>query len=744
MPNTIPTRSNNVDAAAEAARRAAETAAKPHTLAPANHTGVNAINPGSTPEIRRPVVTTTTTTGGTSAVPGPAYSVPSTGEPQAIARAFQPEGINKKLIVDGSKLSVAAINASYGYNLTDPMDLTTAQYPLSAKKPVEGVLAAMQAIPGQEQAVAALKVLLSKLPEGFMVKAPWMQYYKHDGTLGTQYLPFSADLREFSALLHSPQLMREDGRPRGVVINTKEHFRQMSVNTNDPAELFSEDRAQLCTTHGGEMIPVVEDDGKQSMAWPNHPYSYGKMGSRGEYGALLNFWSLSNMELGVDPVAKYGAAKWADIEPSYYEQAHTIAALQVGAVDFSSSDPRPDNSDYSFNITELTDEQKIVQYEAALTSKENRAEKLSAWTKYCMEAVRDSVEVGARPINEKSTRRPEGEGRLDPVAFRIFKDMEKTFNDAGGKENPSAGWEALEREGFVDFNRMKQNNCHRVPFKLAHPDADPVSDLKPKGMRTEGFGKNTMTRPVTLGSLVAGHLQVTFPRATLAEQYSGELATALQACGGDAAAQQAVLGGAVAFVKGVEQSVLKAMGDGAKLANPIDVSNPESIIRWFGIAQSAMTQKSVIEGANDKLLGAIHFEDMDRDSQGAVKKLMGAYIAAVADFTLTRPQLNKRLENLDSMAAATVVTYPSYTAVSYDDHGVPTFSAGGGRKGSLASFTPPHILRMSYRRSGDNAGSAGNTATIGWQPLCDAIRGEDVLGDNWKSAIPAGEYADKS
>jgi hypothetical protein len=546
--------------------------------------------------------------------------------------------------------------------------------------------------------LAPLKAALDK---GFVVRTTNAQYQLDEtGKVGNNVLFYGDDHAELKELLHHP-----DFKGKGRFVKFMTHWAQTHWE-GGPKEAFEHERAVMSATHGGAIVAVTDEAGNKDLGWVDWPTDYGRL-RNSEYAANLGFFSLDNMEFEKPLPANFG-----EISKSLYDTMDTMAALQMIAIPFASSDPRPWNTQYKFNLLEFTDSEKMTEDTNLLSDPGNpdNIEKLKMWSHYCMEGVWNNCNYVEQPINQASVDR----GILSQDALDKFKKMETIFKDAGGLEEGQAkkGWQALLDAGLINDKQMdvlESTHMVHVPFKLSHPDARPISDYDPVGEINSGSGKGLTAKPLTLAGLVGGMIEVNFPREEIAEQSSARLMEALDAAP-DAASKGAVIGGAFAVMQGTVEKLEAEMQLSIDLnLNPMNPADHPKIVKMFGACMAANLQVGVL--TNDDVMakakGAVAYEHMDAASQGKVDKLIGAYARTIADFTQTRPQLDKALRAMDTKAENTDVTY----------------NPPIDRTGDMMVFVPPQYGWLAYN-------DAGGAKWPGLVPVADAMHKDNQVAQD--------------
>lgn len=536
--------------------------------------------------------------------------------------------------------------------------------------------------------LAPLKAAVDK---GFVIRTSNNQYQLEPGKVGNRVIFFGDDHAQLKELLH-----HKDFKGKGRFIKFMTHWAQTHWE-GGPKEAFAKERAVMSSTHGGALVPTTNANGDKDIGWVDWPTDYGRLENK-EYAANIGFFSLDNIEF-TRPLP----ANWDAIKTSIYDTMDTMAALQMCGIPFASGDPRPWNTNYKFNLLELTSAEKMTEYTNLLSSPNDpaSADKLKASSHYCMEGVWNNCNYASLPINQASVDR----GLLSQEALDRFQRMEKTFKDAGGLATGEAkkGWLALEAAGLLNARQISDltsTGMIHVPFKLSHPDARPYTDYGPKGVATEGIGKGLTAKPLTLAGLVGGMMQVNFPREQIAAESSNVLLEAIQSAPDDAARAQ-ILGGAFGAMQAVAAKLHSEMALDIDLG--VDPRNPAhhpKLIQLFGQMIAAQLQVGVL--TNPDVVGkahqAIQYPAMDAESKQKVDKLMQQYARVVADFTQTRPDLDKALRTADKRAEATTIGY-----------GPPI-----SRTGEMMVFVPPQYGWLAYN-------GAGGAHWPGLVPVADAL-----------------------
>ena len=536
--------------------------------------------------------------------------------------------------------------------------------------------------------LAPLKAALDK---PFAVRTSNAQYQLEPGKVGNRVIFFGDDHAEIKELIHHP-----DFKGKGRFIKFMTHWSQTHWE-GGPKEAFAHERAVMSSTHGGALIATTNAQGEADIGWLDWPADYGRL-RNSEYTANIGFFSLDNLEY-----TKPLPANWDEIKASTYETMDTMAALQLIAVPFASGDARPWNTNYKFNLLELTSREKMGAFTEMLSRPNDPAtlNELKSWSQYCMEGVWNNCNYASMPINQWAV----DNGLLSQEALDSFKDMARVFKDAGGLEPGQAkkGWEALKAAGKINdrqLETLESTGMVNVPFKLSRDDVRPYTEYGPKGVPTEGAGEGLTAKPLTLAGLVGGMIQVNFPREKIAAEASQQLAAALEAAPSpDVAAQ--ILGGAYGAMKGLAEKLNAEMQLDIQL--PFDPRNPAhhpKIVEAFGNMMAAQLQMAVVTNPDiaKTMHGAIQYDAMDAASQAKVDQLMLGYARVVADFTQSRKDLDKALRALDKKAEDTDVTY-----------GPPI-----NRTGDMMVFVPPQYGWLTYN-------GAGGTQWPGLQPVADAL-----------------------
>lgn len=536
-----------------------------------------------------------------------------------------------------------------------------------------------------------LAPLKAAVDEAIVIRTSNNQYQLEPGKVGNRVLFFGDDHAQLKELLHHP-----DFKGKGRFIKFMTHWSQTHWE-GGPKEAFAEERAVMSSTHGGALVATTNERGEKDIGWVDWPTDYGRL-RNSEYAANIGFFSLDNIEF-----TKPLPANWDAIKTSIYETMDTMAALQMCGIPFASGDPRPWNTNYKFNILELTSAERMTEYTNLLSNPSDpaNAEKLKAYSHYCMEGVWNNCNYASLPINQASVDR----GLLSQEALDRFRDMERIFKDAGGLEPGQAkkGWEALRDAGILDDKQLgdlETTGMVHVPFKLSHEDARPYTDYGPKGVPTEGVGKGLTAKPLTLAGLVGGMMQVNFPREDIAARTSEVLAKAIKSAPDDATRAH-IAGGAFGAMDAI---VKKLEGElGLSLDLGVDPTNPAhhpKLIQLFGQMMASQLQVQVLTNPDviSKAHQAIQYPAMDAESKGKVDKLMQQYVRVVADFTLSRTELDKALRGVDKKAEATTIGY-----------GPPI-----NRTGEMMVFVPPQYGWLAYN-------GAGGANWPGLVPVADAM-----------------------
>lgn len=544
--------------------------------------------------------------------------------------------------------------------------------------------------------LAPLKAAVDK---GFVIRTTANQYQLEPGKVGNRVIFFGDDHAQIKDLIHHP-----DFKEKGRFIKFMTHWAQTHWE-GGPKAAFEGERAVLASTHGGALVATTNPQGENDIGWVDWPTDYGRL-ENSEYAANLGFFSLDNIEY-----TKPLPANWDDIKTSMYDTMDTMAALQMCGIPFASGDPRPWNTQYKFNLLELTSAEKMTEYTNLLSAPNDPAnvDKLKAYSHYCMEGVWNNCNFASLPINQASVDR----GLLSQEALDNFKNMERLFKDAGGLEPGQAkkGWKALEAAGLLKANQLADltsTGMIDVPFKLSHEDARPYTDYGPKGVPTEGVGKGLTAKPLTLAGLLGGMMQCNFPREEVAAQSSKVLMDAIQNAPDDATRMQ-IVGGAFGAMQGVAQKLESEMALPIDLG--VDPTNPAhlpKVVQLFGQMMASQLQVGVLTNPDviKQAHQAIQYPAMDGPSKEKVDKLLQGYVRVVADFTLSRPELDKALRTADKRAESTTIGY-----------GPPI-----DRTGEMMVFVPPQYGWLAYN-------GAGGASWPGLVPVADAMHESYQAGD---------------
>lgn len=544
----------------------------------------------------------------------------------------------------------------------------------------------------------ALAPLKAALDKDFVVRTTNNQYEVEPGKMGNRVVFFGDDHAEIKELLHHP-----DFKERGRFIKFMTHYSQTHWE-GGPKAAFEHDRAVMSSTHAGALLPTTNERGETDIAWLDWPADYGRL-EDDEYTANLGFFSLDNMEF-TGPVP----ANFEEIKRSVYETMDTMAALQLIAVPFASQDPRDWNSDYKFNLLELTSVKELGQFTDLLgkPADDGNLKELKKYSQYCAEGVFNNTNYAALPVNQWSV----DNGLLKQDALDGFKKMAKVFEEAGGLASGKAhkGWEALEQAGLItdrQLGTLRSTGMINVPFKISRDDVRPFTEWGPKGVPSDGAGEGMVAKPLSLAGLVGGMINVNFPREKIAGELSARLTEALQAAPSHDVAGQ-ILGGAFGAMQGVAQKLEAEMQLAIDL--PFDPRKPAdhpAIIEAFGNMMAAQLQVGVFTDPEvvKTLHGAIRYDVMDGPSQAKVDKLLGAYARVAADFGQSRADLDKALRALDKKVESTDITY-----------GPPI-----DRTGEMMVFVPPQYGALAYN-------GAGGASWPGLVPVADALHKSNQVG----------------
>lgn len=543
-----------------------------------------------------------------------------------------------------------------------------------------------------------LAPLKNAVDEPLIIRTGANQYQLEPGKVGNRVLFFDDDHTQLKELLHHP-----DFKGKGRFIKFMTHWAQTHWE-GGPKEAFAHERAVLASTHGGALVPTTNERGEKDIGWVDWPTDYGRLRDS-EYAANIGFFSLDNIEF-----TKPLPANWDEIKTSLYETMDTMAALQMCGIPFASSDPRPWNTNYKFNLLEMTSAERMTEYTNLLSNLGDpaTADKLESYSHYCMEGVWNNCNFAALPINQASVDR----GLLSQEALDRFQNMERIFKDAGGLAPGQAkkGWEALRDAGILSdrqLSDLESTGMVNVPFKLSHPDARPYTDYGPRGVPTSGVGKGLTAKPLTLSGLLGGMIQLSFPREEIAARASAVLAKAIQNAPDDATRAQ-IAGGAFGAMDAVVKKLESEMGLSLELGvDPRDPAHHPKLIQLFGQMMASQLQVQVL--TNPEVVGqahqAIQYPAMDGASKRKVDRLMQQYVGIVADFTLSRTELDKALRAMDKKAESTTIAY-----------GPPI-----DRKDKMMVFVPPQYGWLAYN-------GAGGASWPGLVPVADALHQSYQVG----------------
>jgi len=369
--------------------------------------------------------------------------------------------------------------------------------------------------------------------------------------------------------------------------------------------------------------------------------------------------------------------------------------LAMITVPFASDDPRPWTQNYKFNVLEVTDAEAARRFFEVVATPNGPTTPRDAalLSQYCREGVETGV--NAREAVYQT---------LSPAAQRSLDEMERVFRAAGGDQDGKAhlGWKALLAGGHIDqdqFDALESTGAVHVPFRIGRRDLEPISTYKPQGIERAAVpGQGLSARPLHIGELVGGILEVNFNRQRTSQAISADLSAALASASSPQEAGQ-LLGGAAAVAGHDPQTIPALVADPTKHAGIVD---------GFGKAMHAQLVGGVLAHPEIRktIQQSIGYAHMDAPSQAKVDDLLQRYEALARSApTLSDAQLRRARRTLDARAAATTITY-----------GPPI-----DRTDRLMVFVPPQYDVFA------GLGTAG-TSKPGYQPIADLLPSHFQVG----------------